>query len=71
MLARWKEDGDITDLRDQMNQRFEQVDTRFVGIEGRFVALDTKIVRHFTWLVGIQVAALVSFVGALVGSYYK
>jgi hypothetical protein len=47
-----------------MNQRFEQVDARFVGIEGRFVALDTKIDRHFTWLVGIEVAALV-------GSYYK
>ena len=88
--------GDITDLRHQMNQRFEQVDqrfeqvdkrfdqidrrfesiearfdVRFVGIDGRFVALDAKIDRHFTWLVGIQVAALVAVVGALVGSYYK
>ena len=27
--------------------------------------------RHFTWLVGIQVAVLVSVVGALVRSYYR
>ena len=47
-----------------MNRRLEDV-----GV--RFVALDVKIDRHFTWLVGIQVAALVAVVGALVGSYYK
>ena len=37
----------------------------------RFEALDGKIDRHFTWLVGIQVAVLVSVVGALVRSYYR
>jgi hypothetical protein len=27
--------------------------------------------RHFTWLVGIQTAVLVSVVGALVGAYFR
>jgi hypothetical protein len=44
-----------------MNRRFEVVD-------GRFLTLDHKIDRHFTWLVGIQVAALVAVVGALLRS---
>jgi hypothetical protein len=47
------------------------MDDRFGTIDQRFVALDQKFDRHFTWLVGIQVAVLVSVVGALVGSYYK
>ena len=46
-----------TELQDQMHRRFE--------------VADAKIDRDFTWLVGIQVAALVAVVGALVGSYYK
>jgi hypothetical protein len=30
-----------------------------------------QVDRHFTWLVGIQVAELVSVVSALVGSFYR
>ena len=56
--------GEMSGLRGETNRRFEAVD-------GRFAVLDQKIDRHFTWLVGIQVAVLVSVVGALVGSYYK
>ena len=47
----------LNELRDQVNRRFE--------------ALDNTFDRHFTWLVGIQVAVFLSVVGALVGSYYK
>jgi hypothetical protein len=37
----------------------------------RFEQVDDKIDRHFTWLVGIQVASLIAVVGALVGSNYR
>lgn len=39
--------------------------TRIDGVESR---LTTKIDRHFTWLVGIQVAVLLALVGALLGT---
>jgi chaperonin cofactor prefoldin len=62
-------------LQDQMNRRFEQVDQRFTVLQDhmnqRFDAVDQKIDRHFTWLVGIQVAVLVAVVGALVAPYYR
>jgi hypothetical protein len=65
----------FVELQNQMNRRFEQVDHRFTELQGQmtqqFDAVDQKIDRHFTWLVGIQVAALVAVVGALVGSYYR
>jgi len=44
---------EVRDLRDQMDRRFE--------------ALDSKVSRHFTWLVGVQVMTLVAIVGALLG----
>ena len=60
---------------EQVDRRFEQVDQRFLELHGymnqRFDAIDQKIDRHFTWLVGIQVAVLVAVVGALIGSYYR
>ena len=56
---------------EQIDRRFEQIERRFEGIDGRFAGQDEKIDRHFMWLVGIQIAALVAVVGALVGSYYK
>ena len=65
----------FTELQEQMHRRFEQVDHRFAELQGqinqRFDAADQKVDRHFTWLVGIQVAVLVAVVGALVGSYYR
>jgi len=57
----WRAVGDLRttvgNLREQMDRRFE--------------ALDQKVDRHFTWLVGIQVAVLVAIVGTLVRSYYS
>lgn len=54
-----------------VDARFIQIDNRFGQVDARFAALDEKIDRHFTWLVGIQVAVLLAVVGALVGSYYR
>jgi hypothetical protein len=51
---------DMHDLREEMNRRFEAVDQKIDR-------LDDKVSRHFTWLVGIQVATLVAIVGALLG----
>jgi tetrahydromethanopterin S-methyltransferase subunit G len=60
---------------EQVDRRFEQVDRRFGELEGqmnqRFDAIDQKVDRHFTWLVGIQVAVLLAVVSALVGAYYR
>lgn len=78
--------GMLAGLQVQMNQRFEQVDHRFVELQDqmnrrfeqsqnqmnqRFDSADQKTDRHFTWLVGIQVAVLVAVVGTLVGAYYR
>jgi chaperonin cofactor prefoldin len=67
---------EMVDRRFEMiDRRFEQVDHRFAELQGqmnqRFDAADQKVDRHFTWLVGIQVAVLVAVVGALIGSYYR
>jgi chromosome segregation ATPase len=56
---------------EQVDTRFEQIDRRFEQVDGRLIGLDQKIDRHFTWLVGIQVAVLVSVVGALAGAYFR
>lgn len=49
--------GEVRGLREEMGRRFD--------------ALDQKVDRHFTWLVGIQVAFFVAVVGALAGSFYR
>ena len=58
-----------------MDRRFEVFDGRLLALDRkmdqRFENLDQKVDRHFTWLVGIQVAVLVAIVGTLVGSYYR
>lgn len=61
-VDRLRSDGQ--DLREAIGQLGERMDRRFD-------TLDEKVDRHFTWLVGIQVATLVAVVGALVGGYYR
>lgn len=61
-VDRLRSDGQ--DLRETIRQLGERMDRRFD-------TLDEKVDRHFTWLVGIQVATLVAVVGALVGGYYR
>lgn len=59
----------LTHLNAKFSRFDEKIDevesrltTRIDGVESR---LTTKIDRHFTWLVGIQVAVLLALVGAL------
>ena len=50
--------GEIQDLRVEIRGLRDQMDRRFE-------ILDQKVDRHFTWLVGIQVASLLAFIGGL------
>ena len=52
-----------------MNTRFADVNNRFDELNRRLAALDQKSDRHFTWLVGTQVAVLLAVIGALLGAY--
>lgn len=68
----------FTELRADVNTRFADVNHRFADVNLRFddvnrrlAALDQKNDRHFTWLVGTQVAVLLAVVGALLGGYYR
>jgi F0F1-type ATP synthase membrane subunit b/b' len=54
----------FTELRTDMNNRFEQV-----GFRSQ--ALDVKVDRHFSWVVGIQVALMLAIIGAMAGAYYR
>jgi chromosome segregation ATPase len=63
---------------EQVDQRFEAVDRRFEAVDRRFdrtddrlESIDAKIDRHFTWLVGIQMAGFLAVFGALVSQYFK
>ena len=65
----------FTELRGDMQRQLEVTLTQFTELRGdmnrRFQALDQKGDRHFTWVVGIQVALLLGVVGALVGAYFR
>ena len=65
----------FTELRGDMLRQLEVTLTQFTELRGdmnrRFAALDQKGDRHFTWVVGIQVALLLGVVGALVGACYR
>ena len=67
--------SEITELREDTGREFRDLraDTnqQFADVRSQIHHLDEKSDRHFTWLIGIQVAVLVSVVGALVGSYYR
>jgi hypothetical protein len=56
--------GSVGELRADMNSRFEQV-------ERRFQAFDVKVDRHFTWIVGVQVALMLAVIGAMAGAFYR
>jgi exonuclease VII large subunit len=74
-------DRRFSELQGQMNRRFEHVDYRFEGVDRRFVdmqaqmnqrfdAVDHRMDRHFTWLVGILVAGLVTMIGTVAGAFF-
>jgi hypothetical protein len=56
--------GHASELRADMNSRFEQV-------ERRFQTFDIKVDRHFTWIVGVQVALMLAVIGAMAGAFYR
>ena len=55
---------DTSELRGDMNSRFDQLN-RCVD------TIDAKEDRHFTWLVGLQMAVMLSVIGALLGTYFR
>jgi BMFP domain-containing protein YqiC len=57
-------DAKLSRLDAKIDSVESRLTTRIDGVENR---LTTKIDRHFTWLVGIQVAVLLALVGALLG----
>ena len=72
MTDRFNEvNGRFTELRADINARFGGVDRRFDSLDQRLAALDEKGDRHFTWMVGTQVAVLLAVIGALLGAYYR
>ncbi len=63
--------GEIRELLVHLNGRVDAMDQK---VDSRIHALDQKVdrfrqdvSRQFNWLVGIQVAILLSIIGALVG----
>ena len=67
--------GEIGGLRGDMNRQFlearDDTNRRFELVDRRMLALDAKEDRHFTWLIGIQMAFFIAIVGALAGAYYR
>jgi hypothetical protein len=55
----------------RFDARFSQVDVRFAQIDARFDRLEEKIDRHFTWLVGIQVAWMIAAIGAFASLFSR
>ena len=60
--------GRIDALDQKVDRRFESVDRRFETVDLKIDALDQKMSRQFLWIVVVQVAVLLSVVGALVSS---
>jgi hypothetical protein len=56
---------------EQVDKRFDLMDRRFDRTDGRLESMDAKIDRHFTWLVGIQMAGFLAVFGALLSQYFK
>ena len=62
--------GEISRLDQTVDLRVDALSTRIdtvrLELDGKIDALSDKIDRHFLWLVGIQIAALVAIIGTLV-----
>jgi hypothetical protein len=65
----------IIEMRGDMNRQFaearEDTHRRFSDINQRVQSLDEKEDRHFTWVIGIQVASILAVVGVLASAYYR
>jgi len=58
---------DIKALREDLRTGVNRLDARIDTVDGTLDRLDDKASRHFTWLVGLQVALLIAVIGALLG----
>ena len=63
--------GEIRELLVHLNGRVDDLDQKVdrfrVELGGRIEALDQRVARGFNWLVGVQLAILLSIIGALLG----
>ena len=63
--------GEIRELLVHLNGRVvdldQKVDRFRVELGGRIETLDQRVARGFNWLVGVQLAILLSIIGALLG----
>ena len=57
----------LIELRGDMNRQFtdvrEDMHRRFDHLDRRVLAVDEKEDRHFTWVIGIQVASILAVMG--------
>jgi hypothetical protein len=53
----------IETVRVELDRKIDAIEHR---LEGKIDGLSDKIDRHFRWLVGIQIAALVAIISALI-----
>jgi hypothetical protein len=57
----------IDDVRDAIMSLERRIDARFDAVDRRLSGVEDKMTRHFVWLVGIVVTAMVGIVTALAG----
>ena len=71
MLEHSRGFGEIRELLVHLNGRVDDLDQKVdrfrAELGGRIEALDQRVARQFNWLVGVQVAILLSIIGALLG----
>ncbi|MGE0447730.1 MAG: hypothetical protein AB7P99_21075 [Vicinamibacterales bacterium] len=58
--------ADMRTLRDEMSRRFEHVDQRFGHVDQQLLTIRAEMSSHFMWVIGIQMAAALTVIGALV-----
>jgi glutathione S-transferase len=63
-------DQRFTALEARMEQRFTAVDQRFSAVDGRLSGLDAKMSRHFEWIVGVQLTALVAIIATILSAFF-
>jgi hypothetical protein len=59
---------DLKALREDLRTGVNRLDARIDAVDGKIDRLDDKVSRHFTWIVGLQVALMIAVIGALLGS---
>jgi tetrahydromethanopterin S-methyltransferase subunit B len=63
-------DQRVVALEARMEQRFTAVDQRFAALDGRLSGLDAKMSRHFEWIVGVQLTALVAIIATILSAFF-